>query len=59
MFLTILTQFEELYKNGHDVVIEWYYDEGDDGIEEIGKTYAARLSVPFNIILTRRSFNSI
>jgi len=51
MFLNILHQFNEMYKKGHNVIIEWYHLEGDDGIEDAGIAYSSRFTVPFKKIM--------
>jgi len=50
IILDILYKFEELYKNGGDVVIKWHYPEDDEDMEETGIEYSEIVNVPFEQI---------
>ncbi len=46
----ILSQFDNLYKNGKDVEIHWHFAEEDENMEEAGMGYKEILEVPFKLI---------
>lgn len=46
----ILKKLEKLHKNGFDVKVQWYYDEGDEGAMEDGEDFKDFLSVPIEVI---------
>ncbi len=48
--MDILYKMEELFNDGHDVTIEWYYPEDDEDMMETGKEYAELIKVPFKQI---------
>jgi hypothetical protein len=47
--LDIFKKFEVIYKNNHEVLIEWYYehDEEDDDLLKAGTDFASIIRVPF------------
>ncbi len=49
--LDIFKKVNSLYKNGIDVVINWYYEEEDEDMQEAGEDYSDLLDVPFDIIM--------
>lgn len=49
--LDFIEKLEDYYNNGADVKINWYYDEDDDNIEEMGEDLAEDLSLPFHLIV--------
>jgi len=38
------------YGNGKKVLVKWYYEEGDESIEELGQHYEQTMQIPFEII---------
>lgn len=50
IILDILYKFEELYKNGNNVVVKWHYPEDDEDMEETGIEYAEIVNMPFEQI---------
>lgn len=48
MILDILQELLNVGKNGGRLVINWYYEEGDDDILERGEYYASILDINFN-----------
>ncbi len=46
--LQILKKLKELTMNDHQVIINWYYEEGDDDILERGEYYASILDLMIN-----------
>jgi hypothetical protein len=50
--LDVLLALDKLLENGHRVVINWYYDEGDEDIMDIGMHMKTHIKAPFNFIET-------
>lgn len=50
--LHILRALADLAKKGHQLSVNWYYEEGDDDILERGEYYESILGVTFNFIET-------
>ena len=50
--MQILRELSELRINGKDLIINWYYEEGDDDILERGEYYASILNLDINFIET-------
>lgn len=38
------------FKKGRKVLVKWYYEEGDESIEELGQHYEQTMQIPFEII---------
>ena len=50
-FLEILNLLEDYQdENGGDVVVNWYYEEGDIDMLESGEEYEEDVSIDFNLI---------
>ncbi len=47
LLLDVLLKLEDLYDDGHDVLVKWYYPEDDEDMEEAGEEYADIVEVPF------------
>ena len=47
--LQILKQLKDLTLTGNTIEIDWYYDEEDDDILEIGEDFSSMVKVPFNL----------
>jgi hypothetical protein len=47
MLLDILMKLEEMYENGLDILVKWYFPEDDEDMEEAGEEYADIVDVPF------------
>jgi len=47
LLLDILMKLEDLYENGNDVLIKWYYPEDDEDMQEAGEEYADIVDIPF------------
>jgi hypothetical protein len=47
--MTVFTLLEKLYENGNELIVKWYYENGDDLMFELGNDYKALLSIPFAI----------
>ena len=50
VILDILTHFEEMVEQGHNVLVRWYWEEEDDDMLEAGEEYAGMVDVPFEMI---------
>jgi len=50
IILDLLTHFEEMIEQGHQVLVKWYYLEEDEDMQQAGKEYAAIVEVPFELI---------
>ncbi len=38
------------HKAGRNVLVKWYYEEGDESIEELGQHYQQTVQIPFELI---------
>lgn len=50
--MQILRELSELKTNGKDLVVNWFYEEGDDDILERGEYYSSILNLEINFIET-------
>ncbi len=48
--LLVLKKLEAIYKAKHEVVINWYYEKGDEEILEAGEDYKFFTGIPFKMI---------
>jgi hypothetical protein len=48
--MQILRELSELQQNNKDLIVNWYYEEGDDDILERGEYYASILNIDINFI---------
>jgi hypothetical protein len=48
--LDILLEFMKYHSRGNEVVINWYYEDGDDEIQESGEEISDMLGYQFNFI---------
>lgn len=51
VILDVLKHLQTLNTEKNEIVINWYYDKGDDDILEIGEDYSTILNHPFNLIV--------
>ncbi len=42
---------EEKYQEGHPAQINWYYEEDDESVYELGKHYQSMLHIPFKMVV--------
>ncbi len=47
--LQILKKFKELVTSGHELSVNWYFEEGDDDILERGEYYSSILNMKINL----------
>lgn len=50
MILDIMMKFEEMFQDGKDILIRWYYPKDDEDMQEAGEEYADMVEVPFEQI---------
>jgi len=50
--LDIIDIFEEKYKQGLEVELNWYYRKDYESIQESGEEFSEDVSFPFNLIMT-------
>lgn len=50
ILMDILYMLEEYYNKGVDILIEWYYQDDDEDMQETGEEYAQLVNVPFKNI---------
>jgi hypothetical protein len=48
--LDVFKRLEAIANNGHDVVINWHYEEDDEDMLEAGEDYQSIIKVPFKMI---------
>lgn len=48
--LELLRILKVNYVKGKDVLVKWFYEEGDESIEELGQHYEQTMQIPFEII---------
>ncbi len=53
--LALLYKLNELVDKGHEVIVHWYYREGDEDMYEVGQDYAYMVKVPFEFHLMKES----
>lgn len=51
--LEIVTLFESIYEAGHNVIINWYYDEYDEDMRDEGEEFGRLTHVPVTLIAKR------
>jgi hypothetical protein len=47
--LTAFQKFMAIYKAGHDVIINWYYEKGDEDMQEAGADFESIVRIPFKL----------
>ena len=48
--LELLRIMKVNYNKGKKVLVKWYFEEGDESIEELGQHYEQTMQIPFEII---------
>ncbi|PKP22962.1 MAG: nuclear pore complex subunit [Bacteroidetes bacterium HGW-Bacteroidetes-21] len=48
--LDVFKKLETIVKAGHEVIINWYYEEDDEDMLEAGEDYQSIVKVPFKMI---------
>lgn len=49
ILLDILLKFEEIHNDGNEIVVQWYYQEDDEDMEEAGEEYSEIVDIPFEM----------
>jgi len=49
--MDILERLERISKEGKKVTVNWYYEEDDEDMLDLGQSYSAPLTIPINMIL--------
>ncbi|MFO8066829.1 MAG: DUF1987 domain-containing protein [Bacteroidales bacterium] len=49
ILLDILLKFEDIMNEGHEIVIQWYYQEDDEDMQEAGEEYSEIVDIPFEM----------
>ena len=47
--LDIFKKLEAIQKKGNEVIINWYYEEDDEDMQEAGEDYQAIIQLPFKM----------
>lgn len=50
ILMMIMMRLEEIYEDGNDVTIRWFYPEDDEDLEEAGEDFESMLEVNFEMI---------
>lgn len=50
IILDILTQFEEMIEEGHQVMVRWHFPQEDEDMMEAGEEYSEMVDVPFEMV---------
>ncbi|MFH1321375.1 MAG: DUF1987 domain-containing protein [Bacteroidota bacterium] len=48
--LDMLEKLQSLYQSGHKVTANWYYEEDDESMLDLGESYKEPLDLPLNLI---------
>jgi len=48
--LELLRILKVNHEKGRNILVKWYYEEGDESIEELGQHYEQTMQIPFEII---------
>ena len=48
--LDVFKKLETIAKAGHEVIINWYYEEDDEDMLEAGEDYQSIIKIPFKMI---------
>ncbi len=49
ILLDILLIFEDIHKNGNEVMVHWYFEKDDEDMGEAGEEYSEIVDIPFKI----------
>ncbi len=51
--LDIFKKLEAISKKGNEIVINWFYEEDDEDMQEAGEDYQAIIQVPFQMQMVK------
>jgi len=46
----LIKMLDDAYLKGHSVLVNWYYEEDDDTIRNLGRDFQALVKVPFKMV---------
>lgn len=49
ILLDILLKFEDILNDGTEVVVQWYFQEDDEDMQEAGEEYSEIVDIPFEM----------
>ncbi|MCS6821153.1 MAG: DUF1987 domain-containing protein [Microscillaceae bacterium] len=49
--LDLLRKLERLPENGHQISVKWYFDEGDEDMEESGNDFKSLINLDIELIV--------
>jgi hypothetical protein len=55
----ILKVLDNLFEKGHEIVINWYYEEGDDDMLDLGIHLKSFVKAPFNFIENEQTIGQL
>jgi len=50
MILELFEVVKKVHSGGHDTIIEWYYQEDDEDMQDAGQDYSDLVEMPFKLI---------
>ncbi len=50
ILMMIMMRLEEIYEDGNEVLIRWFYPEDDEDLEETGEDFESMLEVNFELV---------
>ena len=53
MFLDVVGELNDIYLDGFDAKIEWYYFEDDEDMESTGKEFSEMFEIPIKFIMVK------
>jgi len=48
--LEVLRIMKVNHEKGREILLKWYFEEGDESIEELGQHYEQTIQIPFELI---------
>ena len=48
--LQFLRYIKQKFDEGNECVVNWYYEEDDEAVQELGEHYRSSVKIPFNMI---------
>ncbi len=49
--LDILRKLEQLPENGNPIVVKWYYEDGDEDMEESGNDFKSLINIDIELVV--------
>ncbi len=54
MILELFEVVKKVYSGGHETIIEWYYQDDDEDMQDAGQDYSDLIEMPFKLISYQR-----